>query len=304
MGLTRKRLLTAASENSYGSSANPSGTDAILVEDDLSITPLDADSVERKIIQPHFGTRRKILVNQKVKITFSVELAGSGAAGTAPRFGRLLKACGLGETVVANTSVTYAPVTDNSSIGSLTMAFHADGQKHIATGCRGNVKMSGKLAEFPKLNFEFTGIYASPTDTSLPSPTYANQATPLVFTQGNTTNLSINSWGGACLSDFEFDLKNSVVYRALVGCTKQVRITDRQGEGKLMIEAPTLATHDFFSDANSSAVGDITLTHGTVAGNIVTIDIPNANLYAPSYEDSDGIMMLSVPFGKIGRAHV
>ena len=159
MGLTRKRLLTAASENSYGSSANPSGTDAILVEDDLSITPLDADSVERKIIQPHFGTRRKILVNQKVKITFSVELAGSGAAGTAPRFGRLLKACGLGETVVANTSVTYAPVTDNSSIGSLTMAFHADGQKHIATGCRGNVKMSGKLAEFPKLNFEFTGIY-------------------------------------------------------------------------------------------------------------------------------------------------
>ena len=299
MGLTRKRLLLAASESSYGTSSNPIGTDAVLVEDDLKITPLEADSVERKLVQPYFGTRRKILVNQRVKVDFSVELVGSGAAGVAPRFGRLLKACGMAETVTASTSVAYGLLTDNSAIGSVSLAFHADGQKHLVTGCRGNVKLSGKLAEFPVLMFEFTGIYSPVVDAAIPTPTFANQATPVVFTQGNTTNLSINGWGNACLSDFELDLKNSVVYRALVGCTKQVRITDRMAEGKLTIEAPALADHDFFADANASAVGAISLQHGTTAGNICSISVPNANLYAPQYSDKDGIMMLDISFGML-----
>ncbi|MCK7495178.1 MAG: hypothetical protein MZW92_31855 [Comamonadaceae bacterium] len=44
-----------------------------------------------------------------MQLTFDVEIKGSGAAGTAPELGVLLKGCGFGETVVAVTSVTYAP---------------------------------------------------------------------------------------------------------------------------------------------------------------------------------------------------
>ena len=46
---------------------------------------------------------------QRVEVTFEVEMAGSGTAGTAPAFGPLLKACGNSETIVTDTSVTYAP---------------------------------------------------------------------------------------------------------------------------------------------------------------------------------------------------
>lgn len=297
MGLTRKRLLIAATESTYGTSASPVGTDAILVEDDLKISPLESTALERKVIQPYFGKRRQLLTKKYVKIEFSVEFAGSGTAGTAPEYGRLLKACGMAETVVASTSVTYAPLSTAGS--SVTMAFHADGQKHLALGCRGNVKFSAKVNDIPKLSFEFTGLYATPTDASLPTPTYDAQAQPVEFSQANTTNLTINGFTAGCLESFDFDLKNSVVYRELVGCTKQVRITDRSGEGKLMIEAPSISAHNFFSDAESSAQGAIGFTHGTAAGNIIAVSIPYANLGAPSYGDSDGIMMLEVPFGMV-----
>ena len=299
MGLTRKRLLVAATEGTYGTSAVPIGTDAILVEDDLKISPLESTALERKVIQPYFGKRRQIVTKKHVKIEFSVELAGSGAAGTAPGFGRLLTACGFAETLVASTSATYAPVSSNSTTTSLSMAFHADGQKHLALGCRGNVKLTAKVNDIPKLQFEFMGIYSTPTDANLPTPTYSNQAAPLEFSQTNTTGLTINGFTAGCLESFDFDLKNNVVYRELVGCTKQVRITDRSGEGKLTIEAPSIAAHNFFSDAESSALGAIGFVHGATAGNIVTVNIPNANLGAPSYGDSDGIMMLEIPFGMV-----
>ena len=173
MGLTRKRLLVAATEGTYGTSAVPIGTDAILVEDDLKISPLESTALERKVIQPYFGKRRQIVTKKHVKIEFSVELAGSGAAGTAPGFGRLLTACGFAETLVASTSATYAPVSSNSTTTSLSMAFHADGQKHLALGCRGNVKLTAKVNDIPKLQFEFMGIYSTPTDANLPTPTYS-----------------------------------------------------------------------------------------------------------------------------------
>lgn len=299
MGLTRKRLLLAAIEGTYGTSANPTGTDAILVEDDLKITPLESEQLERKIIQPYFGKRKQILIRQRVKIEFSIELSGSGTAGTAPKYGSLIQSCAFAEAVDPDTSVTYTPVSANDETASVTLSFHADGQKHVAIGCRGNMKMTGKVGEIPKLQFEFTGIYASPVDAALPTPTYTDQATPLYFSQQNTGDLSINGFTGACLEEFEFDMGNEVVYRELVGCTKQVRITDRSGEGKLMIEAPDIDTHDFFTDAATSALGGISFLHGVDPGNTIGITIPNAQFGAPEYGDSDGIMMLEIPYGMV-----
>jgi hypothetical protein len=84
-----------------------------------------------------------------------------------------------------------------------------------------------------------------------------------------------------------------------VGCTKQVLITDRSGEGSLMIEAPLLDDHDFFTDASTSDLGQITLTHGPSSGNSVIITIPNAQFGAPEYGDSDGIQMLSIPYSMV-----
>jgi hypothetical protein len=290
--LTRKRLILAKIESSYGTDSTPTGAEAILVRN-LEITPLQADVVTRDLIRPYLGNFEQILANQRVEITFDVELAGSGAAGTAPAWGPVMKSCAMAETVVATTSVTYAPVS--GSFSSCSIYFNNDGVRHKITGCRGSFSVSGEVGQIPVISFTMMGIYNAPDDSALPTPTYSNQATPVIFKQGNTTGFQVFSYSG-CLQSFSMDLANEMVYRELVGCTKEVLITNRAPNGTVVIEAPTIAAKDFFTIANGTATGNLTFQHGQTAGNIVTFSSPQTDIGSPTYSDQDGIQMLNLPY--------
>ena len=292
MALTRKRLILVKKETTYGTDSSPAGTDALLVRN-LDITPIEADLVSRDLIRPYLGNSPQLLANSRVSITFQVELAGSGTAGTAPRFGSILQACGMSETIVATTSVTYAPVS--ASFSSATIYFNNDGILHKATGCRGTFTMNAAVGEIPTLDFTMVGVYNAPTDTAAPAVTYSAQASPLVFKQGNTSAFQFFAYAG-CLQSVSFDIANSTVYRELVGCTKEVLITDRKPSGTVMIEAPTLATKDYFNLAQTETTGNLTFLHGTTAGNRVTFTAAQCDIANPSYGDQDGIQMLNIPY--------
>ena len=369
--LTRKRLILAKTEATYGTDSSPAGTDAILVKE-LEITPIEADVVSRDLIRPYLGNSDQLLANTRVSITFQVELAGSGTAATAPRFSSLLKACGMAETTTAAAitgtaqagsagSITLAAaasatddiyngmiititggtgsggvgvITDyvgstkvatvqkstatftpgasstysiaanvgykpvSASFDSASIYFNNDGVLHIITGARGTFVLNAEVGEIPTIEFTMLGIYNAPTDTAAPATTYTNQATPLIFKAGNTTAFSILGYSG-CLMSLELDMANETVYRELVGCDKSVIITNRAVEGTCMIEAPTIAQKDFFTIANDDTTGILTMLHGTTAGNRVTLLAPKVDIGNPSYEDSDGIQMLSLPFAAI-----
>jgi len=229
-----------------------------------------------------------------VECTFSVELAGSGTAGTAPRYGKALKACGLSETIVATTSVTYAPVS--SSFSSATIYYNIDGVLHKVTGARGTFTINGTVGQIPTIDFTFTGIYNTPTDTALPAVTYANQATPVVFKNGNTTGFELLSYAG-CLQSVTFDVGNTLVYRELVGCTKEVLLTDRASTGTVVLEAVTMATKNYFTAALSDgSLGNLLFQHGQTAGNIVDFASTRIDIGDVSYSDQDGIHMLNIPY--------
>lgn len=291
--LSRKRLILIETESVYGTDPTPTGVDAVLVSD-LNIVPMQSDVVSRDLIRPYLGASEQLLANTRVECTFSVELAGSGAAGTAPQYGKALMACGLSETVSAGVSVTYAPVS--SSFSSITIYYNIDGVLHKVTGARGTFTMSASVGEIPRLNFTFTGVYNAPTDTAAPSVTYANQATPRVFKNGNTTDFQLLSYVG-CLQSVEFDLGNTLVYRDLISCTKQVLITDRAVSGTVVIEAPTITAKDYFTAAlTDGTLGNLLFQHGQTAGNIVDFASTRVDIGDPSYADQDGIHMLSIPF--------
>lgn len=290
--LSRKRLILAKAEATYGTDSTPAGTDAVLVRN-LDVTPLSGDLVSRDLIRPYLGNYDQLIARTSVAISFEVELAGSGTAGTAPRYGAILKACGMSETIVASTSVTYAPVS--SSFSSVTIYFNVDGVLHKLTGCRGDVTMSCAVGQIPTLKFSMTGVYNSPSDTAQPAVTYSAQATPLVFRQGNSSAFSFFSYSGV-LQSVEFNMANSIVYRELVGGTKEALITDRKPAGTVMIEAPTITTKDFFTAALGTATGNLTFLHGTTAGNKVTFTASQVDVLNPTYQDQDSVMMLSVPY--------
>lgn len=297
--LTRKRVILIEAESSYGTDPTPSATDVVLVTD-LSITPQSSDVVNRDVVRPFLGASEQLLANTKVECTFTVELAGSGTAGTAPRYGSALKACGLSETVVSSTSVTYAPVS--SSFTSVTIHYNVDGVRHIVTGCRGTFELSAEVGAIPTISFTFTGIYNAPTDTALPSVTYGNQATPLIFKNGNTSGFSLLSYSGALMS-ISMDLGVTTVYRELVGGTKEVLITDRASNGSVSIEAPTIAQKDYFTAAlTDSSLGNLAFLHGTTAGNKVQLTSSTVDIGDVAYGEADGVAMLEIPYTLVPTA--
>lgn len=128
--LSRKRLILSKIETTYATDSSPAGTDAILVRN-LDITPIQADVVSRDLIRPYLGNYDQLLAQTRVEISFEVEMAGSGTAGTAPKFNSLLRACGMAETLLA------APVTGSAtagSAGSITLAVGASAVDNFYNG--------------------------------------------------------------------------------------------------------------------------------------------------------------------------
>lgn len=291
--LLRKRLILIETESTYGTDATPDGADAVLVRD-LDITPQQSDVVSRDLIRPYLGASEQLLANTRVECTFSVEFAGSGTAGTAPRYGKALQACGLSETVAAGTSVTYAPVSSNFS--SVTIHYNIDGVRHRVTGCRGTFVLNANVGEIPTIDFTFTGIYNAPEDSALPSVTYADQVPPLIFKNGNTDSFQLLSFSG-CLQSVTFDVGNNLVYRDLIGCSKEVLITDRASTGTVVIEMIPIADKDYFAAAlTDQSLGNLTFQHGTTAGNIIDFSSTKVDIGDLSYSDQDGIAMLNLPY--------
>jgi hypothetical protein len=194
-------------------------------------------------------------------------------------------------SIAAN--VGYLPVSTGFS--SATIYFNNDGVLHKITGARGTFTLTTGVGEIPTIDFQLTGIYNAPTDTAAPTTTYSDQATPVIFKAGNTSAFSILNYT-ACLQSLSFNVANETVYRELVGCAKEVMITNRAPAGDCMIEAPTIAQKDFFTIANNDTTGTLTLLHGSTAGNRVTLLAPKVDITNPSYADQDGIQMLNIPY--------
>lgn len=293
--LTRKRLILAKSEETYATSAAPAGSDAVLVTN-LEVEPLAMELIEREIIDGNLGNRDNVVGQRMVNVKFSVELAGSGTAGTAPRWGPVIKACGFNETVTGGNTVTYAPVS--SSFSSCTLDFYNDGIRQLVTGCRGTFSLEMSAGEIPTLAFEMMGLYAAPTALANVSPTYTAQAAPVAVNADNTTAVSVHSYS-ACMNAFSLQVANEMVFRQLAGCTKEVIIPDRKPTGEITIELPPLGTKDYFTIASAQTKGAIGWQHGQTAGNIVTFNAATSAFDSPTYEDADGIQHLKLPFRPI-----
>lgn len=289
----RDRYILGAVESTYGTAQTLTANDAIRVMNDLDLKPLQMELVNRDLLYGWIGNQPRLVSQQMAAISFSVELSASGTAGTAPRYGRVLRAAGHSETIVAATSVTYAPV--GSSYEGLTIDCHYGGKRHRLTGVRGNITIEKQVGAIPTAKFDGMGFYVAPVDASNPTTTYAAQADPLIVNSTNTTTVSVASFA-SCMETFSFNTGRSPSLRQLAGCTREIRIdAERAPEGEIGIESPSLASKNFFADAVSQTLVPITWTHGPV-GNRVVFNAGTVSLGDPEYYDSEGIEMLRLPF--------
>ena len=128
----RKRVILVKLEATYGTDASPAAADAVLCSN-LELTPLDGSSVERDFIRPFFGGSGSIRVENFCSLSFESEIAGSGAAGTAPEWGALLKSCNFSETVTAAAITGTGQATGNTTT-AMKLAAAASATNEFYTG--------------------------------------------------------------------------------------------------------------------------------------------------------------------------
>ncbi len=288
--LMRKLALLAKLEVTYGTDPVPTGGANAMLVRNASVTPIEMVTESRELYRPYLGNSEDVIGAFFGRMRFDVEAAGAGAAGTVPKYGALLRACMMAETVVAGAGVTYTPVS--TAIDSLTMYFHLDGVLHKFIGARGNVSFRGSNRAATMFGFEFMGLFVPVTDAALPTADYSGFIAPLAFNKANTPTFTIHGVTGAVLRNFSWNMNNQVVYRNLVN-SEMVRITDRKPTGSIEMGAELMAVKNWFSTVRDAATGAVQLIHGTVAGNIVEFNMPAMQLNSLSYSEFEGDAMLS-----------
>ncbi len=291
--ITLREIILAKIEISYGVDANPVGaSDAVLVNNPS--WALEGSRMnERPAVRSSLGKLPQVYGGSLKAITFEVEVKGSGTAGTAPEMGPLLRACGMGETIVPSTSVAYTPAS--SGHPSLTIYYYQDGVVHKLLGCRGNVSFTMEAGGLMMASFTFTGHSAVATDEALPTPTYS-AVTPQPYLNANFT---INSFA-AVIASFNFDLGNQVSFPPDVRTADgygEIQIVGRDVNGSFDPEYTLIATNDWETDFRSGTL--MAIDGGTVGpvGNQLKVSMPEVYYREIGPEDREGIRVLSLPFG-------
>ena len=276
----KKKAILIKTEASYSVNSTPTGAANWIEARNVALTPMDSDKVARNIDLPYMGSSGNVTVGQWSKLSFDIAMAPSGAAGTAPKWGPLLMACGTAETVVAVTSVAYNLVS--TLFSSVCGLINIDGTLHELLGMRGEVKVKMAAKGTPMLSFSFDAVYVAPTAVAVPAVTRTGWMIEEGVNAVNTTALTINAVPLA-FSALDWAFGNKVARIDLPGPQKEIAITDRVPSASATVLAPALAVFDPFALVLAGTTVTLTTTHGSAAGKKVKTDM-NVRLIGVDYD--------------------
>lgn len=264
----RTKALFFKLETAYNVDSNPTGLLNFIEARNISFTPMESERADRNIDLPYMGSSGSVLISTWAKLGFDIAVAPSGVVGTAPKWGPLLQACGMAETVTVGESVVYNIVSNVFS--SATAYMYIDNVLHKLSGMRGEVK--AKMSKgIPLLSFAFDACYVTPVTGVMPNVDRTGWTKEEAVNSVNTSPVTLD---GVPLSFSEFDwaLGQKIVRSDNPG-QKEIQITDRKPTSSITVLAPSLAVFNPFllNETNANVV--LTTTHGTVAGKQVKTDL-------------------------------
>lgn len=293
----RKMALLGKIESSYGVDAVPTGALNAILASDVTIETMQGGTSQRAADTPYLGGKLEHHNDPYTVLKFKVELAGSGAATTAPAYGFLLRACGFSQTI-GGSSVIYAPISEGFE--SATLYYNNDGVRHRLFGVRGTVELELNPGGFPQMSFTLTGLRDAPSASAMPTVDTTGFKGPLTSSDSNTTTFSLFGYNPV-MHELSFSMGNQVVKPTVVN-DDQVRISDRAITGSCTIEEPAIGTKDYHALIAAHTTGALQWNHGLTAGGIVQIDAPRVQLLQPRGGDKEGITTLGMNLNLIPTA--
>lgn len=287
-------VLLAKKQTARGTPATPTaGANAILCRG-LTPQPIKGKFVERNLIRGAKGNYGSLFAGGHRVFEFEIELAGSGAAGTAPKFGPLLMGCQMSETITAGTSVAYQPHGQDGDY--MTLIANLDGVEFMMSDAKGTWSIALNSEEIPVLRFTYLGKYHPVVDVNFPSGIdFTGFQQPLTVGDDNTSTFTIAGLD-LVTKTFSLDYANQVVWKDLIN-RSGVRAPDRKPTANAVFEFTKVATRDWVNDVVTGTEMPLVISHGLDAGNIVSIACPKLQFNAePSLSDEDKVAMFTGSF--------
>lgn len=286
--LSKKSVLLAKAETTYGTDPTPSGTvDSLLVMD--ATIKENHEVLEREVQWKYLDRLPSVKGESFCEVTFKIDVCGSGSIALAPRIGALLRACGLAATVQSGVSVTYTVSTDSHA--SATLYLYMDGRLHTITGARGSAKMIFSAGKTCIMEFTMKGLYTAPTSASLPTTTYETTVTlPPVC---KSSLFTFNSKSTLVTQTVELDFGAEVVKRPSLNSANAVAGFEIVGFKPVVTidpEAQIETSYTFRTDQLTTQRA-VAVVATRAAGNIVTLNVPKMNITKIEYADREGILI-------------
>jgi len=129
---TRKRVVLAKIEGTYGTDPTPTGSANAMLVTNLTPSIVEAELVSRDLIRQYFGNSEQLMAQKYSKLDFEVEMVGGGVIGGIPGYDCLLRACAM-SGAATTTTVTAAIL---SEVVTVTKTSHglSTGDKIIPSG--------------------------------------------------------------------------------------------------------------------------------------------------------------------------
>jgi hypothetical protein len=288
-------------ETTYGTYASPAGSDAMIVFD-YTVTPMESEEVRRQVERGFPGVNPSTYTAIRQRHTFSVELAGSGAAGTPAFWQEPLIGClyDAGTPLTGPTRVLY-PLASAGDGGSVSIAGYKGIARHRAKGARGNAVLTLEERAIPRITFDFVGVQegTSPMDAS--APPALTLPTPPIGLEVSLIN-TVVQLGGFTLGvrRLSIDLGNKVEYFSTTGQRAVVFGKDETGDRRAItadavFELPDPSVRNFFADILPRTPLAFSLVHGTAGGNVVLIGSDGAVLGRATYSVEQNRVFMNCP---------
>jgi len=286
------KVLLAKKETTYGTDAAPTAAANAILTRNFSTKPVESDRLERNLDQRVFGARASAATNERRTMSYEVELAGSGTAGTAPAWMELLEACGMAAAVLsAGASAVQNFAAPGVAGTSLTQHDYMADQRRKTVGAVGTFSLDYTAGAYPFATLQFTGLIptATPFDKSAPTaPVLTRWKRPQEVNVDNTT-VSLDGYSAVTRS-WRAEAGVDVALRNLVG-SRYVRRGNHSMTSTLVIEAPDIAAKDYISRLRANDLVAFSLTHGLGAGNILNLASAKVQIADIAESEENDILM-------------
>ena len=113
---------------------------------------------------------------------------------------------------------------------SVSIHYHAAGDRQVILGCRGSVVWTLARGEIPKMSFTLMGRYERPSTQVQPVADISDYPVPYPITNRNTPDWVLHNVDNQFLSSLNITLGNSVVWRDLVN---DAQVPHHRSQGQL-----------------------------------------------------------------------